>query len=62
MILGRAVLSPRSAVGLPVLWMRVTVMVSVPPVSCHSNSLPPPSGSDGLGAASGTSVLVNSTR
>ena len=30
--------------------MRVTVMVSVPPVSCHSSSLPPPSGSLGPGA------------
>ena len=33
--------------------MRVTVIVSVPPVSCQSNSLPPPSGSPGVGAASG---------
>ena len=32
--------------------MRVTVIVSVPPVSCQSSSLPPPSGSVGLGAAS----------
>ena len=35
--------------------MRVTFMVSVPPVSCQSSSLPPPSGSVGLGAASGFS-------
>ena len=42
--------------------MRVTFIVSVPPVSCHSNSLPPPSGSVGLGAASGLSVFLNSTR
>ena len=42
--------------------MRVTFMVSVPPVNCHSNSLPPPSGSVGLGAASGTSLFLNSTR
>jgi hypothetical protein len=42
--------------------MRVTFMVSVPPVSCQSSSLPPPSGSAGLGAASGFSVFVNSTR
>ena len=29
---------------------RLTVMVSVPPVSCQRSSLPPPSGSEGLGA------------
>ena len=42
--------------------MRVTFIVSVPPVSCHSNSLPPPSVSDGLGGASGMSVFLNSMR
>ena len=42
--------------------MRVTVMVSVPPVSCQSSSLPPPRGSVGLGAASGLSLFLNSTR
>ena len=47
---------------LPIGMMRVTVMVSVPPVSCQSNSLPPPRGSLGLGAASGLSVFLNSTR
>ena len=41
---------------------RETRMVSVPPVSCQSSSLPPPSGSPGLGGASGLSRLVNSTR
>ena len=33
--------------------MRVTFMVSVPPVSCQSSSLPPPSGSAALGARLG---------
>jgi len=40
----------------------VTFMVSVPPVSCQSSSLPPPRPSVVLGAASGVSVFVNSTR
>jgi hypothetical protein len=48
--------------GLPGAMTRVTVMVSVPPVSCHSSSLPPPRGSVGLGAASGVRVFLNSMR
>jgi hypothetical protein len=40
----------------------LTVMVSVPPVSCHRSSLPPPKGSVGLGAASRGSLFVNSMR
>ena len=37
-------------------------IVSVPPVSCQSSSLPPPKGSAGLGPASGLSLFVNSMR
>src|SRR5439155_1178871 len=46
----------------PARAMRVTFIVSVPPVSCQSSSLPPPRGSVGLGAASGSSLFLNSTR
>ena len=41
--------------------VRVTFMVSVPPVSCQSSSLPPPRGSR-AGWASGVSLFLNSTR
>ena len=49
-------------VGLPGAMTRVTVMVSVPPVSCHRSSFPPPRLSVGLGAPSGVSTFLNSTR
>ena len=41
---------------------RVTFMVSVPKVSCHSSSLPPPGRSVALGAGAGVNLFVNSTR